>query len=438
VVSADVERPRRGWYLYGWASQAFPTVVIAVFMGRYLTSVAQDAVGDNGRVHVAGIPIAPGSLFAYTVSAATVVLVLLMPLVGALADRTRRKRDIMLCCGGVGALACVAMVFVGPGDWQLGTALLSVAFLGYSCSIVVSYSLLVDLSTHDTRDRISSAGWAIAYIGGAIPLAVDFALSLVLDKPTLARMALCTAGIWWLAFSVPVLRRLPRHLGAGPGTATTGSFLGSGLRQLAATVREVRAFPLTLAFLGAFLIYNDGIQTVITVASQYGDKELRLSDTVLLSGILLVQFVAYVGALTLGRLAARFGAKRVVLGSLVVWLAAVLIAYRLQVGVAWQFYALAVLIALVLGGSQALSRSIFSRLIPAGREAQYFGFYEISDAGTSWLGPLVFGLTYQNTGNYRSALISLVAFFLVGILALAPLPLRRAITAAGNTAPVKV
>ena len=279
-------------------------------------------------------------------------------------------------------------------------------------------------------------GWAIAYVGGGLLLAANFGLSLALDKATLARVALCSAGAWWILFSLPVRTRLPRLIGAGSGLRRRhGTALGAGFAQLAATLRHMRGYPLTLAFLGAFLIYNDGIQTVITVSAQYGDKELRLSDTVLLLGILLVQFVAYAGALAFGRLAAWCGAKRAVLGSLVVWLVAVLIAYKLQAGVVWQFFALAVLIALVLGGSQALSRSIFSRLIPAGAEAQYFGFYEISDAGTSWLGPLIFGLTYQNTGSYRSALVSLVAFFVVGFVLLYLVPVRRAIEAAGNQCP---
>jgi MFS transporter, UMF1 family len=429
--------PRRAWFWYGWASHVFPTVVVTVFMSRYLTAVAENAVGRQGRVHVAGIPIAPGSLFAYTVSAATIVLVLLMPLVGALADRTGRKRDIMLGCGGVGALACVAMGLVGPTDWALGAALFVVAFLGYSSSIVVSYSLLVDLSGHDERDHVSSRGWAFAYLGGAVPLAIDFVLSVFVDKGPLARIALCFAGVWWLVFMLPAGRRLPVRTGTERANRR-GSLIVTALRQLGSTLRDVRALPLTLAFLGAFLIYNDGIQTVISVAAQYGDKELQLSDTVLLLGILLVQVVAFAGALGLGRLAGVFGAKRVVLASLVVWLGAVLIAHELQVGSVWQFFATAVLIAIVLGGSQALSRSIFSRLIPAGAEAQYFGFYEISDAGTSWLGPLVFGLTYQNTGSYRSALVSLVFFFVVGFIALAFVPLRRAIDAAGNRAPAKV
>jgi UMF1 family MFS transporter len=220
--------------------------------------------------------------------------------------------------------------------------------------------------------------------------------------------------------------------------ASGGNVLTDGFRQLGRTVRGLRAYPLTLFFLLAFLVYNDGIQTVVTVSAQYGDKELRLSDSVLLSGILLVQFVAFGGALWLGRLAARFGAQRIVLASLIVWLAVVGVAYLLQAGVAWQFYLVALVIALVLGGTQALSRAMFSRLIPAGSEAQYFGFYEISDAGTAWLGPLLFGLAYQNSGSYRTALVSLVVFFVVGFALLVRVPVRRGIEQAGNEAPALI
>ncbi|MEP7019633.1 MAG: MFS transporter [Pseudonocardiales bacterium] len=436
AVGATVQQ-RRAWYLYGWASHVFPTIVTTVFMSRYLTSVAEHAVGKHGRVHVLGIPIAPGSLFAYTVTASTVVLILLMPVVGAIADRTGRKRDLMIGFGWFGAAACIAMFAVTGSNWQLGAILYALSFLGYSCSIVVSHSLLVDLSTVEDRDHASSVGWAIAYIGGGILLAADFVLSLAVGKELLARIALSTAGIWWILFSLPVRRWLPARIG-GIDAARQGGVVTEGFRQLSRTIRHIRAFPLTLAFLGAFLIYNDGIQTVTTVAAQYGDKELQLSDTVLLLGILVVQFVAYLGALWLGRLAEHFGAKRVVLGSLVGWLAAVGIGYKLQVGVAWQFFALAILIAIVLGGSQALSRAMFSRMIPRGAEAEYFGFYEISNSGTSWLGPLVFGLAYQTTGSYRNALGSLVFFFVIGFILLAFVPVRRAIVAAGNVAPDKV
>jgi UMF1 family MFS transporter len=429
---------RKGWYAYGWASHVFPTLVTTVFMSRYLTKVAENAVGKQGRVHVLGIPIAPGSLFVFDVSMCTILLVVLMPVVGAIADRSGRKRDIMLAFGWVGAGACVAMAGVTRVAWQLGAGLYAIAFIGYSCSLVVFYSMLSDVSTYVDRDRVSAVGWGISYLGGGVLLAFAFVASTVLhDTALLARLALCASGIWWIVFSIVPLRLLDKRsavVDPAPGT----SVIAAGFRQAIGTLHELRGYPVTLSFLIAFLVYNDGIQTVTTVAAQYGDKELHLSDSTLLLGILLVQFVAYFGAVWLGRLAGRWGAKRVILGSLLVWLVAIGFGYLVQAHMPLQFYALAILIALVLGGSQALSRSLFSRLIPLGSEARYFGFYEISDAGTSWLGPLVFGLAYQNTGSYRTALMSLVVFFLVGFVLLARVPIRRGIVEAGNVAPARV
>ncbi|HEY0167568.1 MAG TPA: MFS transporter [Jatrophihabitans sp.] len=433
-------RQRRGWYFYGWASHVFPTIVVTVFMGRYLTSLAENAVGKTGRVSVFGIPVAPGSLFAYTVSFATVLLLVAMPVVGAVADRTGAKREILLGFGWLGAASCVAMFAVRGANWQLGAALFVLAFVGYSCATVVNYALLIEVADAAERDRVSSMGWALAYVGGGLLLAADFALSLFLrDKALLARISLCSAGVWWALFNIKpwqLLRGLPKP--AHAPAASAEPVLLAGFRQLRRTIAELRRYPHSLAFLVAFLVYNDGIQTVTTLAAQYGDKELRLNDTVLLSAILIVQFVAFGGAIWLGRLAERFGAKPVVLGSLVVWLLLVLAAYFVQAGAAWQFYLLAIAIAVVLGGSQALSRSMFSRLIPRGYEAEYFGFYEISDSGTSWLGPLIFGLAYQFSGSYRSALVSLVAFFVLGFVLLLRVPLRAAIEQAGNVAPERV
>ncbi|HEX2903922.1 MAG TPA: MFS transporter [Jatrophihabitans sp.] len=432
---AEMSRHRRGWYLYGWASHVFPTIVVTVFMGRYLTSLAENQVGKHGRLHLLGVPIAPGSLFVYLVSACTVLLVFAMPVVGAIADRTQAKRGIMLGFGWLAAAACICMLGVRGHNWQLGSVLFVLAYLGYSCATVVNYALLVDVSGAHERDQVSSFGWAFAYIGGGLLLAADFVLSLLIsDKSWLARISLSGAGVWWAMFNVPVWRLL-RQLPRGEAAVTPGSVLIAGFRQLRHTLIELRGYRVTIAFLIAFLIYNDGIQTVTTVAAQYGDKQLELPDSVLLSAILIVQFVAFGGALWLGRLAVRFGARLVLACSIVVWVCLVVAAYFLRPGVAWQFYLLAVAIALVLGGSQALSRSLFSRLIPAGREAEYFGLYEISDSGTSWLGPLLFGLTYQLTSSYRNALGSLLVFFVLGLAVLMRVPLRRGVAEAGNIAP---
>ena len=285
---------------------------------------------------------------------------------------------------------------------------------------------------------VSSRGWAFGYVGGALLLAVHLGLvlsaeSLGLTTGEAVRICLATSGLWWGAFTVFTVSRLRNR-----PVAASVARSGSSFRQLATTFREMRAFPLTLWFLGAYLLFNDGVQTVISLSAVYATEELGLDQGVLTGAILMVQVVAVAGALGLGRLAARYGAKRVVLGALVAWIGVLLAAFSLQEGAVGQFYALAAVIGLVQGGTQALSRSLFSQLIPAGKEAEYYGFYEISDRGTSWLGPLAFGLTYQLTGSYRLAIVSLVVFFVAGFAALAALPVRRAVVAAGNTPPERL
>jgi UMF1 family MFS transporter len=208
--------------------------------------------------------------------------------------------------------------------------------------------------------------------------------------------------------------------------------------QLRGTLKDLRRYPLTLWFLAAYLLFNDGVQTVIGVSAQYGAEELELSQTTLVSAILLVQFVAFAGAMGMGRLAVRIGAMRTVLWSLLVWTGVLVAAYFVQAGAAMQFYLLAVVIGFVLGGTQALTRSLFSQLIPSGKEAEYFGFYEISDRGTSWLGPFLFALTFQLSGSYRYAIFSLVFFFVAGGILLARLDMRRAIVSAGNVPPERL
>lgn len=200
----------------------------------------------------------------------------------------------------------------------------------------------------------------------------------------------------------------------------------------------MRQYPLTLLFLAAFLCYNDGIQTVVSQASLFGSEELGMGQTALVAAVLLVQIVAIGGALLLGRIARRYGAKRTVLGSLVAWVATLALGYLMPAHKPVWFFGLAAMIGLVLGGSQALSRSLFSHLIPAGREAEYFSVYKISDRGTSWMGPLVFGLAYQTTGSYRLAIISLLVFFVIGFAVLAKVPVRRAIEAVGNPVPERL
>jgi UMF1 family MFS transporter len=260
--------------------------------------------------------------------------------------------------------------------------------------------------------------------------------SLGLSAGHAAQISLVSAGLWWALFTLIPIRRLRNRRKAAslPGSGV----VSAGFRQLLHTLRGARAYPRTLLFLAAYLLYNDGIQSVVLLSAVYGVNELKFEQGTIIVAILMVQFVAFAGALVLGRLARAFGAKRVVLGSLVLWTFVLIAAYFLKEGAATQFFALAAFIGFVLGGSQALSRSLYSQMIPRGVEAEYFGLYEISERGTSWLGAVTFATVNELTGSYRAAILSLVAFFVVGFVLLASVNVRRAIVEAGNLPPERV
>ncbi|SHF66958.1 MFS transporter [Streptoalloteichus hindustanus] len=447
---------QRGWVWYDWANSVFPTSVVTVFLSLYLTSVAQSAAradtarngvdpcpgGDALRscdISVFGFAFPAGSLWGYLLSLATVVQVLVLPVTGAIADRTQNKRRMLGVFAFVGAAATALLGLVAGADWQLGVVLFVLANICFGASVVVYYAFLPEIATPDERDAVSSRGWAFGYLGGGVALALQLALylahsSLGLGQSDAVRIIFVTTGLWWAAFTLVPLARLRRHQ-APHGGERGVSALGAGFRELAGTLREARRFPLTLAFLGAYLIYTDGISTVANVAGQYGKFELRLAEDALITTILIVQFIAFVGGVLHGVAARRFGARRTILGSLLVWIVVVGAAYFVQAGQQLQFYGLAVGIGLVLGGTNALSRSLFSQMVPPGREAQYFSLYEVGERSTSWLGPLVFAGVGQATGSYRLAIISMVAFFVVGFALVSLVPVRRAIRAVGNPEP---
>jgi UMF1 family MFS transporter len=430
----DRQREQRGWYFYDWACSVYSTSVLTVFLGPYLTSVAKSAADADGFVHPLGIPLRAGSFFAYCVSASVIVSILVMPLVGAAADRTGRKKPLLAACAYVGATATTGLFFLSGDRYLLGGLLLIVANSSVAVSMVVYNSYLPQIAPPEDRDRVSSRGWAFGYAAGSSMLILNLILftghdSFGVSESTAVRICLASAGLWWGAFTLVPLKQLRDRRTTSTAPAV------HGWRQLASTVRDMRGKPLTLAFLLAYLIYNDGIQTVISQASVYGSEELGLSQSTLITAVLMVQVLAVAGALGMGRLARTYGAKRTILGSLVAWTVTLGAGYFLPAGAPVWFFVLASGIGLVLGGSQALSRSLFSHLVPPGKEAEYFSAYEMSDRGMSWLGPLLFGITYQLTGSYRDAIISLVAFFVIGFALLARVQVRQAILDAGNPVP---
>jgi UMF1 family MFS transporter len=444
VTRANAEQ--RAWYFYDWANSAYITTVATVLYAPYLVSVAERAacgfVGTTEHrcatpLSVFGLSVSAGSLVFYMITLSTVISALVLPIVGAIADRVPSRRRLMARLAWSGAAVTALMFFVTGGNWQFGCVLLLAANVLYASSIVVYDALLVDVAAPAERDRISSRGWAFGYLGGGLLLAAN--LALVTVKPFgmatefAVRMSLVSAAVWWAAWTLIPYRGIADRPPMGAGVA--GTLAQRSFGQLWRTLREMRQYPQTLLFLLAYLIYNDGIQTVIYSASVFGEKELGFGPHVMIAVILLVQFVAFAGALLFGRIAARIGSHRTIGIGLAIWIVVVFGAFRIPAGHLASFLVAAAAIGLVLGGTQALSRSFYSQFIPRGCEAEYFSLYQAGERGTSWLGTLAFGLVHQFTGSYRPALLALIAFFVVGGLLLWRLDPRRGIAEAGNVVP---
>lgn len=436
-MQKDIARRReqRAWYFYDWANSAFPTTVLTVFIGPYLTTIAKAAAGADGFVHPLGLKVAAESFFPYVVSLSVLLQVFLLPLLGAIADYSHFKKQMLAFFAYVGAFATMGMYFMQGTDYLFGGMLFVVANLSFGASVVFYNAYLIDIARPDERDRVSSMGWALGYIGGGTLLALNLLLFAKagdwgLSVAEAVRINLASAGVWWAVFTVIPLLGLKRRKAVKqlpPG----GHYVTVGLKQLWNTLGNIRAHPHALLFLIAFLIYNDGIQTVISLASVFGQEELGLSMTTLTTVILMVQFVGFFGNVLFNYVARAITAKRAILVSLLIWIGTLIYAYAF-LKTTRDFYLMAAAIGIVLGGSQALSRSVFSLMIPRGQESEYFGLYEISDKGTSWLGPLLFGLALQFTGSYRVAILSLIIFFIIGMLMLFKVNVREGARQAGN------
>ncbi|MFN7921396.1 MAG: MFS transporter [Bryobacteraceae bacterium] len=431
-------REQRAWYVYDWANSAFATTVVSVLLGPYLTGIAKSAADANGNVSVFGIPVASSSLWPYCVSLSVFLQLFVLPITGALADYGRRKREMLGAFAFLGSSATIALYWLTGTRYLYGAALFIFANLVYGASIVVYNSFLPEIATEQERDDVSSKGWGLGYLGGGLLLAANLLLflrasSLGLTEAQAARISIASAGAWWGLFTLITLAGLRNRNPVKQ--AEGGNALRAALGQLAHTAREIRNYRHTMLFLGAYLLYNDAIQTVVTVASQFGSSVLSLSMTDLLVSILIVQLVAFVGALVFDVIAKWIGNKKAVMVSLVIWSLTLLYIY-LMVHTRTDFFIVAAILGTVLGGSQALSRSIYSLMIPAGREAEYFSVYEISDKGTSWLGPLFFGLANQLFGDQRLAILSLVVFFVAGLAILSRVNVEEGAREATGSGPL--
>ena len=435
---AHDRRVRVGWYFYDWANSAFSTTVVTVFLGPYLTTMTKAAADGDGFVYPLRIKVNAGSFFPYIVALSVLLQVIVLPLLGAISDYSHRKKQMLACSAYLGAFATMGMYFLQGTDYLLGGFLFLLANLSFGASVVFYNAFLPEIASPDQRDSVSSMGWALGYLGGGLLLAGNLVLlsqasAFGLTIEHAVRISLASAGIWWAIFTVVPLAMLRsrqpiKSLPRGERPLTVG------FKQLRHTLRKLPGYPQTLLFLAAYLLYNDGIQTVITLTSQFGQEELGLPISTLTAVILMVQFIAFFGSIAFNIVAKALGSKWAIIISLLIWIGTLVYAYGF-LRTRLQFFILAAVIAIVLGGSQALSRSVYSLMIPKGQEAEYFSLYEVGDRGTSWMGPLLFGLALQFTGSYRIAILSLVTFFILGLALLTKVNIRRAAIETGNVAP---
>jgi UMF1 family MFS transporter len=422
-------REQRGWYFYDFANSAFASTVLTLFLGPYLTALAKAAAGPDGLVHPFGLDIEPRSFWSYCISASVIGQVLLLPMVGAIADYGHRKKQLLGLFAYIGAGATISMYFLEGTRYLLGGVLFITANVAFGCANIIYNSFLNDVALPEERDTVSSRGWGLGYLGGGLVLVMNLLLyqnaaQFGISEGMAVRISLSSAGLWWATWALIPLSVLRNR---GPQRVLPGgrNLFAVGIGQLLRTIRDLRLYPETLKFLLAYLLYNDAVQSIIALAGQFGSDELGIRMGTLTLAILMVQFVAFFGAMGFAQLAHRVTARIAILFALVIWTGVLIYAYGF-VSNTVEFFVLSGLVGFVMGGTQALSRSTYSLMIPKGREAEYFALYEVSDRGTSWIGPLVFGLAMQFTRSYRVSILSLIVFFIAGFAILWRVNVQRA------------
>ena len=402
---------QRAWAMYDWANSAFQCTIITAVFPIYFASVAADTL--------------PGAVaterFAAATTLALTVVALLSPVLGAYADVAGAKMRLLKVFLGIGVVSTALMYFIGHGQWLFAAGLFVIANIGVSGSFVFYDSLLPHIARDDEMDKVSSAGYALGYLGGGLLLAVNLAWILkpewfgIPDAGVASRLSFVSVAVWWLVFSIPMFRRISeppvQHATLVPGRSpVTGSF-----RQLASTLRELARYRQALIMLVAFLVYNDGVGTIIRMAGPYG-KEIGLPDGALIAAFVMVQFVGIPFAFAFGSLAGRIGAKHGVFLALLVYIGISIVGYYMTA--AWQFWLLSFMVATVQGGSQALSRSLFASMIPKQKSSEFFGFFGVFEKFAGIFGPALFAITVRMTGSSRTAILSVIGFFVVGALLL--------------------
>lgn len=414
---------QRAWAWYDWANSAFfTTVVTAVFPGFYASYAAAGLAPAEATARFGLVT---------TVSMATIAIS--APVLGAFADYSGSKKRLLALFIAIGVTACGSMVFIGEGEIGLASLLFFIANIGVSGSIVFYDSLLPHVARAEETDRVSAAGYAMGYLGGGLLLLINLAWIL---QPAMfgfsgtvpaIKASFFSVAVWWAVFSLPIFRKVPEPLTRTKRPSESGMAIVAAFARLATTFREVRKYRNAFLLFIAMLLYQDGIQTIIRMAGVYG-AEVGVEQTSQIAAFVMVQFLGIPFTFLFGSLGVRIGTKRAIFIAISVYALATVLAYFMTT--VTHFFILAAMIATVQGGAQALSRALFSRMVPADRTSEFFGFFAVAERFATVLGPLVFTLSVTLTGSSKAAIIAILGFFVAGAWVLSMVDEEEGIRAA--------
>jgi UMF1 family MFS transporter len=399
-------RAIRAWALYDVGNSAFSTTVMAGFFPVFFKQfwcAGESATESTFRLGV-------------TSSLASAVIALGAPLLGAIGDQSAIRKRLLAVFAMLGALSTIALAFIGRGQWQLAALAFALGTIGFGCSVVFYDSLLTAVASGEAAHRISARGYAYGYLGGGILFALNVAMTQMPalfglpDAGAAVRVSFVMVGLWWLAFMIPLMRHVreaPAYVTPEGGKASLRTALAKVLRTLA----SVRQVPAVWTFLLAYWLYIDGVDTVIRMAVDYG-MSIGLPSSSLIVALLITQFVGFPATIAVGRLASRIGEKNAILCCLMVYVGVTL--WGAQMETQTEFYALAIAIGLVQGGVQALSRSLWSKMVPAERSAELFGFFNMLGKMAAIIGPVLMGGVALATGSTRISILSIALLFFAG------------------------
>lgn len=410
-----------GWAMYDWANSAYITTIAVAILPMYFAGVIVPADGFR----IGSTVFAAETLWGFMVSAAAFIVFVMAPVLGAIADYCSAKKRFLFTFCVMGVACALFIPLTGPGDVWPAILLFVASQVGFVGANVFYDAFLPQIAEPGQEDRISSKGFAYGYAGGGIQFAgalilIAFHDSFGLTEAGAARIGMLSAALWWGGFALIPARflrepKIDRSSQPGSGTCRLG-YIGLGFSRVWKTMLQVGKLKHLALFLLAFLVYNEGIQTVIQMATMYGKQELRLSASALMVTLLLVQIVAIFGALAFSWIAGRTGTKRAVMLSLTVWCGLVIYAYFITT--ATQYFILGAIVGLVMGGSQAISRSLYASMIPEGSPAEFFAFYSVVNKFSAVWGPFLFALIRHLSGSSRNAILSVIVFFILGIFLL--------------------